>query len=71
MVDQRVRPAGEWNTVEITAQGSTLLSWVNGATVSEYTYCPIEKGHLGLEAEGFRIEFRNLRVKTLPPAPLQ
>lgn len=71
MVDQRVRPAGEWNTVEITAQGSTLLSWVNGATVSEYKYCPIEKGHLGLEAEGFRIEFRNLRVKTIPPAPVQ
>ncbi len=71
MVDQRVRPAGEWNTVEITAQGATLLSWINGAVVSEYRYCQTAQGHLGLEAEGFRIEFRNLKVKTLAPAPLQ
>lgn len=71
MVDQRIRPAGEWNTVEITAVGSTLTSWVNGAVVSQYKYCPIEKGHVGLEAEGFRIEFRNLKIKTIPAAPLQ
>lgn len=71
MVDQRIRPAGEWNIVEITAQGATLTSWVNGAVVSEYKYCPVEKGHVGLEAEGFRIEFRNLKVKQIPTAPLQ
>lgn len=55
----------------ITAQGATLLSWVNGAAVSEYKYCSVGKGHLGLEAEGFRIEFRNLKVKPLALAPLQ
>lgn len=71
MVDQRIRPAGEWNTVEITARGATLTSWVNGATVSEYKYCPILKGYVGLEAEGFRVEFRNLKVKSFSSAPLQ
>jgi hypothetical protein len=71
MVDQRVKAAGEWNTVEVTARGPVLTAWVNGAVVNEWKYCPIEKGHIGLEGEGFRIEFRNLKVKTLGPARLQ
>jgi hypothetical protein len=71
MVDQRVKAAGEWNTAEVTARGPVLTSWVNGAVVNEWKYCPVEKGHIGLEAEGFRIEFRNLKVKTLEPARLQ
>jgi len=71
MVDQRVKPAGEWNTVEVTARGPVLTSWVNGAVVNEYKYCQIERGHIGLEGEGFRIEFRNLKVKALGPARLQ
>jgi len=71
MVDQRVKPAGEWNTVEVTARGPVLTAWVNGAVTSEYKYCPVSRGHIGLEAEGFRIEFRNLRVKSLSSARLQ
>jgi len=34
-------------------------------------YCPILKGHVGLDAEGFRIEVRNLKVKSFSSAPLQ
>lgn len=71
MVDQRVKAAGEWNIVEVTARGPVLTSWVNGAVVNEYRYCQIERGHIGLEGEGFRIEFRNLKVKALSPARLQ
>jgi len=61
----RVKPAGEWNTLEITAQGKTLSLWVNGAVTCQFTGCGMEKGRLGLEGEGYRIEFRNLRVKEL------
>jgi len=65
MTGQRVRPAGEWNTVEITARGKVLTLWVNGAVTCQFEDCGLEKGRLALEAEGFRIEFRNLKVKEL------
>jgi hypothetical protein len=60
----RVRPAGEWNTYELVARGRTLSLWVNGAVTREIAI-DVPRGHLGLEAEGWRIEFRNLKVKTL------
>jgi hypothetical protein len=64
--DMRIKPAGEWNTLEITARGRILTLWVNGAVTCEYTDCGLEKGYSGLEGEGYRIEFRNLKVKELP-----
>ena len=63
----RVKPAGEWNTVEITARGKTLTLWINGAITCQYDDCGVKRGHIGLEGEGYRIEFRNLQVKELPP----
>jgi hypothetical protein len=62
--EARVRPAGEWNAYELVARGRTLTLWVNGAVTSEIAV-DVPRGHFGLEAEGWRIEFRNLRVKAL------
>ena len=66
VTDMRVKPAGEWNTLEVTAVGKVLTLWVNGAVTCQFEDCGREKGYLGLEGEGYRIEFRNLKVKTLP-----
>jgi len=63
--DMRVKPAGEWNTFEVTARGKVLTLWVNGAVTCQFNDCGLAKGRLGLEAEGYRIEFRNLKIKTL------
>lgn len=63
--DGRVKPVGEWNTIEITARGNTLTLWVNGAVTCEVKNCGNPKGLLGVEGEGYRIEFRNLKVKEL------
>ncbi|MBX7254757.1 MAG: DUF1080 domain-containing protein [Candidatus Hydrogenedentes bacterium] len=63
--DGRVKPAGEWNTLEITAKGSELTLWVNGAVTCKVNNCGNPKGFVGLEGEGYRIEFRNLKVKEL------
>ena len=60
----RIRPAGEWSTYELVARGRTLSLWVNGAYTSEVAV-DVPRGNLGLEAEGWRIEFRNLKVKPL------
>jgi hypothetical protein len=61
----RVKPAGEWNTMEITARGETLTLWVNGAVTCLFDGCGVTRGHVGLEGEGYRIEFRNLKIKEL------
>jgi len=63
--DMRVKPAGEWNTLEITARGKTLTPWVNGAVTCQFDNCGQPQGHVGVEGEGYRIEFRNLKVKEL------
>jgi hypothetical protein len=63
--DPRVKPAGEWNTLEITARGNTLTLWVNGAVTCQFNDCGSPRGLVGLEGEGYRIEFRHLKVKEL------
>jgi len=63
--DGRVKPSGEWNVIEITARGSDLTLWVNGAVTCEFKRCGEPSGFVGLEGEGYRIEFRNLKVKEL------
>ncbi len=63
--DGRVKPAGEWNTIEITAHENVLTLWVNGAVTCEVKDCGNRRGLVGVEGEGFRIEFRNLKVKVL------
>jgi hypothetical protein len=60
-----VKAAGEWNTVEIRAQGKKMTLWVNGEVTSEFDNTDVTKGYIGLEAEGYRIEFRSLKLKNL------
>ncbi len=64
MIENRVKPAGEWNVYEIRAVGPTVTLWVNGAVVNEYKQSEVLRGYVGLEAEGYRIEFRNVKIKT-------
>lgn len=61
----RVKPAGEWNSLEITARGNTITLWINGAVTCQFDQCGSPKGHLGFEGEGYRIEFRSVKVKEL------
>ena len=63
--ENRVKPAGEWNIYEIRAVGPKLSAWVNGAVSSELDNVEILKGHVALEAEGYHIQFRNLKLKEL------
>jgi hypothetical protein len=63
--DMRVKPAGEWNVFEVTAKGKNLTLWVNGAVTCQFNDCGQAEGRVGLEGEGYRIEFRNLKIKLL------
>ena len=75
-----LKPAGEWNTEEIVAQGSKIKVTVNGTVVVDADIAGIketvdgrphpglhnEKGHIGFLGHGDRVEFRNIRIKPLP-----
>jgi hypothetical protein len=61
-----IKPPGEWNIYEVRCQGPKITLWVNGELSSEFAAPEVLKGYLGLEAEGFLIEFRNLKFKLLP-----
>jgi hypothetical protein len=63
--DKRVKPAGEWNTYEVTCKGKEISLWVNGAVTCVFEACEVPRGYIGLEAEGWRIEFRKVKVKPL------
>jgi hypothetical protein len=65
MKQNPVREAGKWNVYDIHCQGSTLSLKVNGTLSSVYKECNHPKGFVGLEAEGSRIEFRNLRIRKI------
>jgi hypothetical protein len=65
MPQNRIKPSVEWNTYEIKAVGDQLTLWVNGGVASEMK-CEVRRGFFGLEAEGYRVEYRNVRLKTLP-----
>ena len=61
-----IKPPGEWNTYEIRCQGPNITLFVNGKVSAEFSAPEVPKGYFGLEAEGFHIEFRNIRYKLLP-----
>lgn len=60
-----VMPAGEWNRYEIRCQDSLLGLVVNGVPTSHWQGVQVLKGYIGLKAEGYAIEFKNLRIKEL------
>jgi hypothetical protein len=65
MSENRIKPAGEWNIYELRAVGKQISLWVNGAVTSEYNECDVPRGHVGLEAEGYRVEYRNVLIKPI------
>jgi hypothetical protein len=62
-VPQRGKPPGEWNVYEMTCKGKSMTLWINGAVTATWNDCQVPKGFVGLEAEGWVIEFRNLKIK--------
>ena len=65
VAEQRVRPAGEWNTYELTCKGRSVTLWVNGAVANAWKGCGVPRGYVGLEVDGGRVEFRNVKLKAL------
>jgi hypothetical protein len=58
-------PASEWNSYDIICRGNTIELRVNGLLQNVATDCSMSEGAIGLQAEGSRIQFRNLWLEAL------
>jgi hypothetical protein len=65
MTENRLNPPGKWNTYDIRCVADTCTLAVNGEVVNTI-HNDVRKGYIGLESEGYQIEFKNLIVKELP-----
>ncbi len=54
---------GEWNEWRVRVQGDKVSFWCNGKLAWEGTGLTPATGHIGIQAEGAPLEFRNLRIK--------
>lgn len=57
---------GEWNHYYVRGINGEIRLWVNGEEVSGGSDAQPGEGYLCLEAEGSPIEFRHIKVRTLP-----
>jgi hypothetical protein len=74
-----LKPVGEWNSEEISANGSHIIVTLNGTVIVDADLSTVTdpevlkkhpglrraSGHIGLLAHDSRVEFRNLRIKKL------
>jgi hypothetical protein len=59
------RAVGEWNEWRVLVKGTAVTLWCNGKLAWEATGLAPARGHIGLQAEGSPMEFRNLQVREL------
>ena len=65
MHETNEKPLGEWNTYEITLDGTDLELKVNGLVQNVATDCEVIPGKIALQSEGAEIEFRNIVLTPL------
>jgi hypothetical protein len=59
------KPRGEWNLVEMVADGDTVRYWVNGKLVNEGTGGSPVRGKILFQSEGAELFFRNIELRPL------
>lgn len=59
------KEAGEWNSYDIICKGSTIEIIVNGLLQNVATNCSQTEGSIGMQAEGSKIQFRNLWIEKI------
>ena len=61
-----LRPADEWNAMEIVSRAGTVTVAINDVRVAVVTACELEEGPIGFQSEGAEVRFRNIRISTDP-----
>jgi hypothetical protein len=66
-----LKPVGEWNTQEVIMNGNHAKITLNGTVILEEDdigrFKRPSKGHVGFLGHGTKVQFRNIRIKTLSP----
>jgi hypothetical protein len=65
LMDKEFMP-GEWNRVEIVAEGPQYTVSINGEKVNEVQGVEVVSGPIGLQSEGGEIHFRRVSIQPLP-----
>jgi hypothetical protein len=60
------KPGGEWNRMEVLAEGGTYTVWMNDQQINQVTDVEVMAGPLGLQSEGGEIQFRRGILTPLP-----
>jgi hypothetical protein len=56
------KPAGEWNSCDITCRGDTIEVLVNGVLQNRVTGASLQGGKIGFQFEGTPFELRGVTV---------
>lgn len=59
------KPAGEWNTCDITCRGGTIEVVINGVLQNRVSGCSLQAGKIGFQFEGTPFELRHVSVVSL------
>ncbi len=59
------KPAGEWNTCDITCRGGTIEVIINGVPQNRVTGCTPATGKIGFQFEGIPFELRRVSMVRL------
>jgi hypothetical protein len=61
----------DWQSYEVTVLGNRVTVVLDGKKVLEYTDpSPLARGHIGLQLNSGKVEFRNIRLKPLGLEPM-
>ena len=59
------KPNGEWNRIEVIADGGRCTHVVNGVVVNEGTEASVAKGRICLQSEGAELFYRKVELRPL------
>ena len=59
------KPHGEWNLLEMVAEGDRIKYWVNGTLVMEGQEASLARGRILFQSEGSELFYRNIEVRPI------
>jgi hypothetical protein len=77
-LEDREKPNGEWNTLELIVVGDEAIHIVNGAVVMRLagarraegtTTAPLTSGHISLQTEGAEVFYRDVEIRPIRDVP--
>lgn len=57
------KEVGEWNSLKIVSKEGVLTSFLNGTQICQNEAGELSEGQIGLQSEGFEVEFRNIQIQ--------